>query len=189
MIALYDLELEQLDVKITFLHCELEEQIFMPQPKGFVILDKEDHVFLLKKSLYGLKQSPMQWYKRFDTFMVEKVTPGMPITVVCLTRVSRMLEGCSTDYRCLVYYRSWVLGATEVVKEAIWLKGFISDLGLKYESSTMSGLGSHNYEKARLACYCAKACEAQPGPFDSTQNTLSAAMNDLYSSNVSTNTA
>lgn len=43
----------------------------MHQPKGFVVQGKEDHVCLLKKILYGLKQSPRQWYKRFDTFMVE----------------------------------------------------------------------------------------------------------------------
>ncbi|KAK3038265.1 hypothetical protein RJ639_029853 [Escallonia herrerae] len=51
---------EKLDVKIVFLHGELEEQIFMRQPEGFMIQDKEDHVCLLKKSLYGLKQSPRQ---------------------------------------------------------------------------------------------------------------------------------
>ncbi|KAL3514410.1 hypothetical protein ACH5RR_027127 [Cinchona calisaya] len=67
---MYDLELEQLDVKTTFLHGELEEQIYMKQPEGFKIEEKEDHVCLLKKSLYGLKQSPRQWYKRFDSFML-----------------------------------------------------------------------------------------------------------------------
>jgi hypothetical protein len=70
MAALFDLELEQLDVKTTFLHGELEEQIYMHQPEGFKIQGKEDQVCLLKKSLYGLKQSPRQWYKRFDTFMI-----------------------------------------------------------------------------------------------------------------------
>lgn len=69
MVALFDLELEQLDVKTTFLHGELEEQIYMQQPQGFVVEGKEVHVCLLKKSLYGLKQSPREWYKRFDTFM------------------------------------------------------------------------------------------------------------------------
>lgn len=41
----------------------------MQQPEGFVAPGKESYVCKLKKSLYGLKQSPRQWYKRFDSFM------------------------------------------------------------------------------------------------------------------------
>ncbi|KAH9669205.1 hypothetical protein KPL70_021692 [Citrus sinensis] len=52
-----DIELDQLDVKTTFLHGRLEEEILMSQPEGYVFLGKEDHVCQLKKSLYGLKQS------------------------------------------------------------------------------------------------------------------------------------
>ncbi|KAH9736371.1 hypothetical protein KPL71_018077 [Citrus sinensis] len=72
MVALLDLELEQMDVKTAFLHGNLEEQILMAQPEGFECKDKEDYVCLLHKSLYGLKQSPRQWYRRFDDFMVSK---------------------------------------------------------------------------------------------------------------------
>jgi hypothetical protein len=70
MVARFNLELEQLDVKTAFLHGNLEEQIYMEQPEGFRELGKEGYVCKLKKSLYGLKQSPRQWYKRFDSFML-----------------------------------------------------------------------------------------------------------------------
>ena len=72
LVALYDLELEQLDVKTTFLHGDLEEKKFMEQPEGFVQNRNKRFVCKLKKSLYGLRQSPRQWYKKFDSFMVSQ---------------------------------------------------------------------------------------------------------------------
>ncbi|CAN1285750.1 Retrovirus-related Pol polyprotein from transposon TNT 1-94, partial [Linum perenne] len=71
LVAQFDLKLEQLDVKTAFLHGDLEEEIYMAQPDGFQVAGKEKWVCNLKKSLYGLKQSPRQWYKRFDLFMTQ----------------------------------------------------------------------------------------------------------------------
>ena len=56
----HDLELDQMDVKTAFLHGNLEEEIYMEQPEGFTQKESEDMACLLKKSLYGLKQSPRQ---------------------------------------------------------------------------------------------------------------------------------
>ncbi|GJS53994.1 retrotransposon protein, putative, ty1-copia subclass [Tanacetum coccineum] len=67
--ACEDYELEQLDVKTAFLHGILEETIYMRQPPGFEE-GTGNKVCLLKKSLYGLKQSLRQWYKRFDVYMI-----------------------------------------------------------------------------------------------------------------------
>ncbi|KAG8483801.1 hypothetical protein CXB51_022649 [Gossypium anomalum] len=69
IVAMHNLELEQLDVKTAFLHGELEEDIYIQQLEGSTVSEKEDYVCLLKKSLYGLKQSPRRWYKRFDSFI------------------------------------------------------------------------------------------------------------------------
>jgi len=60
-----------MDVKTVFLHGDLEEQIYMQQPEGFSQPGHEHLVCRLKKSLYGLKQSPRQWYKRFDSYMIQ----------------------------------------------------------------------------------------------------------------------
>ncbi|KAL2241729.1 UNVERIFIED_CONTAM: Retrovirus-related Pol polyprotein from transposon TNT 1-94 [Sesamum indicum] len=67
--AHYNWELKQMDVKTAFLHGDLDENIYMCQPAGFIDKSKPDFVCLLKKSLYGLKQSPKQWNKKFDSFM------------------------------------------------------------------------------------------------------------------------
>ncbi|CAM8887274.1 unnamed protein product [Rhodiola kirilowii] len=58
IVAKFDLESEQLDVKTSFLHGKLDEIIYMRQPDGYTVGNKEEKVCLLKKSLYGLKQSP-----------------------------------------------------------------------------------------------------------------------------------
>jgi len=67
--AQFDYELNQLDAKTAFLHGDLEEEIYMAQPLGFKAAWKGKLVCKLEKSLYGLKQSPRQWYRRFDKFM------------------------------------------------------------------------------------------------------------------------
>ena len=69
IVAAENLHLEQLDVKTAFLHGDLEEDIYMHQPQGFIVQGKENLVCKLRKSLYGLKQAPRQWYKKFDSFM------------------------------------------------------------------------------------------------------------------------
>mgnify|MGYP001011468312 CR=1 FL=1 len=71
IVAAEDLHLEQLDVKTAFLHGDLEEDIYMHQPEGFVEENKGNLVYKLRKSLYRLKQIPRQWYKRFDTFIAK----------------------------------------------------------------------------------------------------------------------
>ena len=69
MVAAENLHLEQLDVKTAFLHGDLEKDIYMIQPEVFIVQGQENLVCKLRKSLYGLKQDPRQWYKKFDSFM------------------------------------------------------------------------------------------------------------------------
>ena len=65
-----DVALVQMDVKTTFLHGDMEEDIYMSQPAGFTAMGEDSHlVCRLKKSLYGLKQAPRMWYQKFDSYI------------------------------------------------------------------------------------------------------------------------
>ena len=64
MAAVQDLHVHQMDVKTAFLNGTLEEEIYMRQPEGFD--DGSGRVLRLRRSLYGLKQSPRAWYQRID---------------------------------------------------------------------------------------------------------------------------
>jgi hypothetical protein len=50
--------LHQMHVKTAFLNGEIEEEVYIEQPEGFVIHEQKSHVCRLKKALYGLKQAP-----------------------------------------------------------------------------------------------------------------------------------
>ena len=58
--ALHDWEIKALDVKTAFLFGELDEEIYMEQPEGFVVKGKEKKVCQLGKAIYGLKQAALQ---------------------------------------------------------------------------------------------------------------------------------
>ena len=68
--TIHNLEIHQMDVKTAFLNGDLDEEIYMEQPEGFIIPGPEKKVCRLVKSLYGLKQAPMQWHEKFDCVMM-----------------------------------------------------------------------------------------------------------------------
>jgi len=69
--AARDLDIIQLDIKTAFLYGELEEEIYLEQPEGYTVPGSESKVCLLKKCIYGLKQSSRIWNQRFDSFLTQ----------------------------------------------------------------------------------------------------------------------
>jgi len=95
--AVWDLEVHGIDIKSAYLHGELEEEIYMVQPEGFIIPGKENKVWRMLKALYSLKQGGCQWYIRLrhsmknwgfseylsgDIAIFSKVEPDGSITIV-----------------------------------------------------------------------------------------------------------
>ena len=69
-------------MKIAFLHEDSERETFMYKPEGFEVDGNEHMVYMLKKSLYDLKQAHTQWYKKFDLFMMRTAIRGQKLIIV-----------------------------------------------------------------------------------------------------------
>eukprot|EP00752_Nemacystus_decipiens_P015081 g13435.t1 len=69
----HDLKVDQMDVSTAFLYAPIREQVFVEQTPGFEVKDKDggELVMQLKKSLYGLAQSPGNWFNTIDPVLVE----------------------------------------------------------------------------------------------------------------------
>ena len=87
------LHLEQTNVKTTFLHENLDEDIYMQEPKEFTALSKEHMVCKLNRSLYELKQAPRQWYKKCDSFMYKSSFHGSEKDQCCYSNKYIDLRG------------------------------------------------------------------------------------------------
>nr|GEU42455.1 retrovirus-related Pol polyprotein from transposon TNT 1-94 [Tanacetum cinerariifolium] len=109
--ACKDFELEQPDVMTVFLHGNLEEVIYMRHPPRY---EQGNKVCLLKKSFYGLKQSPRQWNRRFDEYMLSN---GFK----------------RSSYDICVYYRSYAPG------EFIYILLYVDDMLIAYKSKAEIG--------------------------------------------------
>jgi hypothetical protein len=74
----------QVDVKTAFLYGDLDEEIYMTQPEGFVDMQHKDKVCKLIKSLYGLKQAPLCWNKKLNAHLTDVMHFTRLKTDVCV---------------------------------------------------------------------------------------------------------
>ena len=123
--------LHQLDVKNAFLNGDLVETVYMHQPPGYVDKSKPDHVCLLKRSLYSLKQSPRAWNTRVAMFVrrlgFKQSTSDQSFFILC---------SASDIAYLLLYVDDIVLTASSHVL----LKRIITSLNSEFEMSDQGPL-------------------------------------------------
>ncbi|KAK1667307.1 hypothetical protein QYE76_055466 [Lolium multiflorum] len=173
--ASHGLLVHQMDVKTAFLNGELEEEIYMEQPDGFVVDGQEGKVCKLLKSLYGLKQAPKQWHEKFERTLTAE---GFVVNEAdkCVYYRHGGGEGVIL---CLYVDDILIFGTSlTVIKE---VKEFLShcfemkDLGvadvilniklLKDDDGGITLLQSHYVEKI-LSRFGYSDCKSSPTPYD-----------------------
>lgn len=114
--------LAQFDVSTAFLYGNLEETIYMKQPEGYQ--DDTDRVCLLKKSLFGLKQGPRCWFKRFGEFLLKlgfKVSEADPCLFIRERNDKKLI--------LVLYVDDGLVGATDLQE----LNTFIQELRSEFK--------------------------------------------------------
>lgn len=61
-----------MDIKFVFCDGFINEEIYVSQPSNFEDCDNSNHIFKLKRTLYGLKEAPEAWYERPRDFLLNK---------------------------------------------------------------------------------------------------------------------
>jgi hypothetical protein len=67
----------QMNVKSIFMNGELEEEVYIKQPEGFLLSEREDYVCRLKKALYGFKQVHRACYSILDKYLQQGFIKGI----------------------------------------------------------------------------------------------------------------
>jgi Reverse transcriptase (RNA-dependent DNA polymerase) len=124
-----------MDVKTTFLNDNIDETIYMKQPKNFVTGDPKYMVCQLKKSMYGLKQASRQWYLKFHNISSEGFKPNLVDECI-------YLKFCESKFIFLVLYVDDILLVSNDKNILYQIKNFLfSNFEIKDFGETSSVLG------------------------------------------------
>ena len=125
------LQVFQLDVKSAFLNGELEEEVYVEQPQGYIIEGQENKVFRLRKALYGLKQAPRAWNSKIDGYLLSNgflKSPSEPSLYIKTQRPQDFLILCL--YVDDLIYTGTNPKMIEEFKKAMMSEYEMTDLGL-----------------------------------------------------------
>jgi hypothetical protein len=94
MVATKGWSLYQMDVKNVFLQGDLQEEMYMGQPLGYVDQTRLNLVYRLKKTLYGLKQAPKAWSDKIGQLSCHKWISNIQCKFFTICEKDRLWDCC-----------------------------------------------------------------------------------------------
>ncbi|GJZ46161.1 zinc finger, CCHC-type containing protein [Tanacetum coccineum] len=181
MTSIHNLIIYQMDVKKAFLNGELEEEVYMNQPQGFIMTGNENKVCKLIKSLYGLKQAPKQWHQKFDEVVLSN---GYLLNQAKKYVYSKFDENDKGVIICLYVDDMLIFGIDQVkvdlTKEFLSSRFSIKDMGdadviigirIKHESNGIAISQSYYIEKV-LKKFNYFNCSSVSTPMDKSEKLM-----------------
>nr|GEV25449.1 zinc finger, CCHC-type [Tanacetum cinerariifolium] len=157
MASIHNMIIHHMDVKTPFLNGELEEDVYMNQPRGFIMPGNENKVCKLVKFLYGLKHALKQWHQKFD----EVVLSNGYLLNKANKYVYRKFDKTGKGVIICLYVNDMLIFGTDqvqvdMIKEFLSSRFSMNDMGevdvilgirIKHESNRIAILQSHYIEK------------------------------------------
>ena len=170
-----------MDVKTAFLNGELDEEVYMNQPQGFIMPGNENKVCKLIKSLYGLKQAPKQWNQKFDEVVLSS---GYLLNQADKCVYSKFDESGKGVIICLYVDDMLIFGTdqnqVDLTKEFLSSRFSMKDMGeadvilgirIKHEGKRISMSQSHYIEKVLKKFNCFD-CTPVSTPMDTSEKLM-----------------
>jgi hypothetical protein len=152
LVAHFDLELHQINVKTIFLNGDLEKEVYMKQPEGFD--DNSQKAYKLRKSIYGLKQASRQWYIKFHKVITSYGFIENFVDQCIYLKVSGSKVIFLVLYVDKILLKSNDLGLLHEIKQFLSQNFEMKDLG---EASYVIGIEIHRDRNQRILRLSQKA--------------------------------
>nr|GEZ32440.1 retrovirus-related Pol polyprotein from transposon TNT 1-94 [Tanacetum cinerariifolium] len=143
----------QMDVKTTFLNGELKEEVYIPQPEGFVDHDNPSHVYKLKKALYGLKQASCSWYDMLSSFLLSQHFSKGVVDPTLITRKAGNDLLLDTGISLTAYADAYHVGCQETRRSTSRSAQFLGDKLLNWSSKKQKSTVISSTEAKYIALF------------------------------------
>ncbi|GJU70482.1 zinc finger, CCHC-type containing protein [Tanacetum coccineum] len=181
MASIHNLIIHQMDVKTAFLNGELDEEVYVNQPQGFIMPGNENKVCKLIKSLYRLNQAPEQWHQKFNEMVLSS---GYLLYQADKCVYSKFDESVKGVIICLYVDDIQIFDTDQVqvdlTKEFFLSKFFIKDMGkddvilgikIKHESNGIT-ISQSYYIKKVMKKFNYFDCTPVSTPMDTSEKLM-----------------